>query len=187
MAIIAGVLLAMFLICAGILSLVVYTVRSSWDRNLQALRETASQQAEKAQAWQEKNIEQTRAEWAKQDADRGEGKRFAESFLAALREHRFADAYRETTATFREQFPSEQELEQFTRGHPVLSNSTMLFDEDVAQQGGTRQRFFFNAVEGEMHDMKLVKVGITVMKDGLNWKADELTVSAIVLPGLSKP
>ena len=63
----------------------------------------------------------------------------------------------------------------------------MLFDEDVAQQGGTRQRFFFNAVEGEMHDMKLVKVGITVMKDGLNWKADELTVSAIVLPGLSKP
>ena len=82
-AIIAGVLLAMFLICAGILSLVVYTVRSSWDRNLQAFRETASQQAEKAQAWQEKNIEQMCAEWAKQDADRGEGKRFAESFLAA--------------------------------------------------------------------------------------------------------
>jgi len=43
-------------------------------------------------------------------------------------------------------------------GHPVLGNSTMLFDEDVAQQGGTRQRFFFNAVEGEMLDMQMVKV-----------------------------
>lgn len=186
-AIVAAVLLVMFLVCAGIVGLVVLTVRNSWDKNMEAFRERADRNADQAQAWSEENLERTRAEWAKQDADRGEGQRFAERFLTALREHRFADAHRETTATFREQFPSDKELEQFVQAHPALGRPAMLFDEDVAQQGATRQRFYCLATEGEMMDMKPVKVRVIVVKEGLNWKVDELTVSANVFPGVPAP
>ena len=42
------------------------------------------------------------------------------------------------------------------------------------------------AIEGEMLDMKPVKVLVIVMKEGLNWKADELTVSH-GFPGVPAP
>lgn len=185
-AIIAAVVLGMFFVCAGIVCVVVQSARSSWDKNVHTFLDRADREAEKAQAWHEKNVEQSRAEWAKQDADRGEAKRFADSFLTALGDHRFADAYRETTATFRQQFPSEKALEQFTRTHSALARPATLIDEDFAQQGGTRRRFSGMAIEGEMLDMKPVKVLVIVMKEGLNWKADELTVSN-VFPGVPAP
>ena len=183
-AIIAGVLLTMFLVCGGIFVLVVYSVRSAAEKNMQAFLESAKRNAEEARTRHEKWVDETRAEWAQKDADQGAGKRFAEGFLTALREHRFADAFRETTAAFREQFPSEKELEQLTRAHAALHRQAMLFDEDFGQQSGARQRFSFTATEGEMLDMKMVKVVVVVEKEGLNWKADELTVSERVFPGM---
>lgn len=182
LAIVGGVLLALFLVCGGIALVAFRWTRSAVDTNIKQLVEQAEKQAEEAREWQEKVYEENQAEWAGQ----GEGQRFAERFLTALRENRFADAHRETTGAFREKFPSDKDLEQFTRAHSALQNPAMLFDENVTQQDATRQRFQFNAMEGEMMDMKIVKVVVSVVKEGLNWRVDELTVSDDLFPGMPK-
>jgi hypothetical protein len=185
-AIVAAVLLVIFLVCSGIVFAVSLLIKKSWDQNVQAFVERADEQAEKAQAWHQQNVERAQAEWAKQNAARNDGKQFAESFLTALREHRFADAYRETTASFQKQYSSEQELEQFALSHTALSRAAMLMDDNFAQQGAIRQQFFFTTTEGEMLDMKLVKVVVAVVKEGLNWKADELSISENAPFGMPK-
>ncbi|MBM4091825.1 MAG: hypothetical protein FJ276_20715 [Planctomycetes bacterium] len=182
LAIVVGVLMVLFLMCGGLVLVAFRWTRSAVDTNMRQLVEQAEKQAQEARERQEKVYEENQAEWAGQ----GEGQRFAERFLAALRENRFADAYRETTATFREKYHSDKDLEQFTRAHSALQKPAMLFDADFNQQDATRQRFQFNAMEGEMMDMKIVKVSVSVVKDGLNWRVDELTVSDDPFPGMPK-
>lgn len=183
-AIIAVVLVSLFMVCAGCFYLVFRSVAESWDRSVRSVVERADREAVRSREWHEKTMEQARTEGLKSNADRGDAKRFAEDFLTALRERRFADAHRETTAAFRERFPSAEDLESFVQAHPALSRPTLLIDADLGQQGGTRQRFSATAAEGEMLEMKVVQIAVCVIREGLNWKADELTLSAELFPTL---
>jgi hypothetical protein len=178
-AIVAGAMLCVLLICGGVFYFAFHTAS-------QRIATMAEQARQDSKEWHEARAKES-AEWhagiaeknAQQNAERGEGKRFAERFLTAIRERRFADAHRETTARFREQFPSEKELEQFVQGHSVLTRPAMLFDEAFGQEGGSLQRFSSRAVEGELPNVKPVKLVVGVVKEGLNWKADELTVTDV--------
>jgi hypothetical protein len=176
-AIVAGAMLCVILICAGVFYFAFRTasnnMRTFVDQAHQDSKEWHEARAKESAAWHAGIAEQN----AQQNAERGEGKRFAERFLTAIRERRFADAHRETTVRFREQFPSEKELEQFVQAHSVLSRRAMLFDEAFGQEGGTLQRFSSRAIEGELPNVKPVKLVVGVVKEGLNWKADELTVT----------
>jgi hypothetical protein len=178
-AIIAGVFLVVCLVCGGLVFLFYYSARSS----LEQAQERALEQAERAQ----RDMEKVRQEWANLDAESGDGKRFAEAFLRAIREQRFADACRETTATFRKQFPSEKELAAFSRAHPALSRPAVLFDEDFAQHGGSRLRYSFTGWEGAGVPPKMTKFTLTVVKEGLNWKVDNLAESPEEFPGMPIP
>lgn len=183
-AIIAGVFLVVCLLCAGIGFLFWSSARSS----LEQAQERALEQAERAQ----REMEKVRQEWANLDADSGEGKRFAEAFLRAIREQRFADACRETTAAFKKQFPGEKELAAFSRAHPALGRPAVLFDEDFAQQGRTRLRYSVTGWEGtgvppKMTRFTMTKFTLTVVKEGLNWKVDDLAESPNELPGMPIP
>jgi len=178
-AIIAGVFLTVCLMCAGFGLLFYFSAKSS----LEKAQEQAWEQAERVQ----RDLERARQQWEQLDAESGEGKRFAEAFLRAIREQPFADACRETTAAFKERFRGEKELAAFSRAHPALGRPAVLVDEDFAQHGGSRLRYSFTGWEGAGVPPRMTKFTLTVVKEGLNWKVDDLAQSPDEFPGMPIP
>ena len=83
-AIIAGVLLTMFLVCGGIFVLVTYSVRIAAEKNMQAFLEIRQEKRRGSPDSARKmgSNQNVRSEWAQKGCRSGAGKRFAEGFFS---------------------------------------------------------------------------------------------------------
>jgi hypothetical protein len=154
-AIIGGVFLLIALICGG----AVYYVVSSAKKGLTNLQEKLSEEIEKEKKRQE-------------NSDKTKSKKFADSFLQELKANRSDAAYQMTSAGYRQRVPQDQ-FAELLKQHSATIGAAMPFrinpfDPDM----GTTYRY----TASSFAQGKRWEIAVTVVKEGQNWKVDQLSV-----------
>jgi hypothetical protein len=159
-ALIGGILVAVLLVCGGLAAFFFYTV----FRTAKDMQQQMVQQLDKMQQ------EQSKREAEEAKTDRGQASKFAESFLKEIRDGQLDAAYQATTADYQKRVP-RKDFELLVLKSPGLKWFAPRFETDLnAPAAGNRFVFRFTApAEG-----KVWHPSLTVVKDGLNWKVDDL-------------
>ena len=160
LAVIGAVLLGVALVCGGIIAYLVYVANQARQEMMQQLNQQMDKMREE-QAKQQAEAAQT---------DRGQASKFADSFLREIRDNQLDTAYQATTADYQKRV-SRKDFEALVARSAGLKWFAPGFEagpnEPVA---GNRFVFRFTAPA----DGKIWHPSLTVVKDGLNWKVDDI-------------
>ncbi len=159
-AILGAVFLGIVVVCGGVIGYFVYVA----NRARQEVMQQLNQQMDKMRE------EQARQQAEAAKTDRGQASQFAGSFLKQIRDNDLDGAYRETTADYQKRVP-RKDFELFVLKSPGLKWFAPNFEPAPGEPtAGNRFVFRFTApAEG-----KIWHPFLTVVKDGANWKVDDI-------------
>ena len=153
-AIVGAVVVVLALICGGAVAVIAYSFYSA-----------AHKFADKAQQM----VDQAQQQQASQD----EGKRAADGFLRDIRQGRLDSAYQSTSAAYQKRV-SRKDFDAYVAAHAVLKTQPQggLMPHNFNPFANAASRYEFEYTTAEPG--KLVTVIVGVVKEGDQWKLDEL-------------
>jgi hypothetical protein len=161
-AIIAGVVLCVALMCGGLAFYAIHSVFSTAEK----LQERVVQQVEKIQK------EQERLQKEQENSDKEKSRQFANGFVQELRGQRGEAAYAMTTAAYQKRVSLEQLKELMARQAAVLRRFSGFFADVLAPNQGATFTFSDSIARGG----KQHKLSVTAVKEGAGWKVDRFAV-----------
>jgi hypothetical protein len=161
-AIIAGVVLALALMCGGIGFYAIY----AFQRTAEGFQEKIGEQMEKMRK------EQERQQKEQENSDKEKSRQFANDFVQELRGGRAEAAYARTTAAYRKRVSLEQLKGLMASQAKALQRFTGFFADPLAPDKGTT----FSFTETVLAGGKQRVIRVTAVKAKEAWKVDQFAV-----------
>jgi hypothetical protein len=173
-AILGAVVLGIALICGGLVYYVVYSVKKGVSTLHEQLSAELEKQKDRMQEELQKQREQTQQELQKREnSNKVKSQKFVALFLQELKAGQAEAAYQMTSAAYQKRLSLEQFRQWLQKNAEVLRRVPILqagpFDADTATT------FRYEATTLGMGG-GFVKVAATVLKEGEEWKVDQLAV-----------
>jgi hypothetical protein len=167
--IVGGVVLVVLLLCGGGIALVVFLTRATSSRMQAAMAEEEARRAAEQVAIERKAEEVMRQKQAAATTDSEKAKAFLEYWLIKVKANRLDEAYRVTTANFKDHLSRDQ-FEQF-----VQRNRAELALPPVWTGGGGPRPGVVTYLMGRGFD-KGPPFWFTVVREGNDWKLDTIGI-----------
>jgi len=161
-AIIGGVLVALFVVCGGLIFGGCYLMH----RSVQNMQSQMVGQLDKMQADNEKRME------AAKNSDKSLSKVAAEKFLAEVKAKRYDAAYQLTSQSYRKGTTRKEFQDYVTKHYDALIATSPMQEDFFAPDSGTTY-----VVTKKGRDAgAFVDVKLTMIKEGGGWKVDQINV-----------
>ncbi len=166
-AILGAVVLGVALICGGLVYYVFYSVK----KGVSTLHEQLSAEVEKQKEQMQKEMQKRQQE--RENSNKAKSEKFVAAFLQEVKGGRAEAAYAMTTVDYRKRVSLEQFRELLQKNADVLRRVPRLLAGGLDPDTATTFRYEATTLRG---GGGFVKVGVTVVKEGEEWKVDQLTV-----------